>query len=175
VEGDYFNDFDLYVAPRESEDYIVYEFRNGNEVYFDDTVIYITEPISNDQYSILYLDPINVMETLEIQREDIVDCIIYDSNIGGSEKIGSVINKEDFNEFLDEIYTLEMYDVFPLTVGIGSAGYDIEFVLKDGTTYRMRNDSLVLNIYKNNEIYIEDHTGAFYINTIIQKYGYQER
>jgi len=60
VEGDYFNDFDMIYE--DNGEKIVYEYRNGNEVHFNDTVIYITEPIRHERYAILYKDAQNVME-----------------------------------------------------------------------------------------------------------------
>ena len=178
VEGDYFNDFDLYVAPYRSEDYTVNEFRNGNEVHFNDQVVYITEPITEKIYSILYTEPQNVMEVLGITRENLADCIIYDLEPGPvtdaeyNATARSVKGKETYQEFLDKLFTLEMYDAPALTTATGAGGHEIELVLMDGTRYKISNISGPFYVYKNGENLYEYIIASYYITQLVRDFGY---
>ncbi|MBE6113549.1 MAG: hypothetical protein E7191_00535 [Erysipelotrichaceae bacterium] len=174
VEGDYFNDFDLYVAPWRSDEYKVYEFRNGNEVHYNDQVVYITEPITKERYSILTQEPKNMMEVLGITREDIEDCIISDIGYITPEEAKatarSIKDNPSYEAFLDDLFNLNMYETDPMTVSIGASGYVLEVVTKDGSTYEIRNDSLELTIVKDGKIFIKDVVGDFYVTSLINEH-----
>ena len=175
VEGDYFNDFDMIYE--DNGEKIVYEYRNGNEVHFNDTVIYITEPIRHERYAILYKDAQNVMEVLGITRENIADCIVFESGTGMTlEDVKatrrSVKDEDTYQDFLDRLFTLEMYEARPLTIAVGGQGSSVELVLTDGTVYVMDNFSMELYIAKNGESVFSDAVGTFSISGLVDEFDY---
>lgn len=138
----FFNDFDFYVFDWDDEtDYDMAEFRNGNEIHYNEEVYYIHEAYKGQpQIDILSATPTPFNEIINNETIQSIEVMYYKDGGHGEEPIVIPLNKEQTEYIINAYQSTLIYETAPLAVGAGSVYYYLR-IATDKANYSFMDEA----------------------------------